>query len=54
MIKNYQLSRRPYRTPDTAVPDFLLEQSIATGSTNETLTDMGVGDIYDDEFNPIG
>lgn len=54
MKKIFQLNRRPYRTPDTVVPDFSLEQSIASGSTNESLTDMGVGDIYDDEFTPIG
>ena len=53
MIKHKNCAKLPYRTPDTALPDIILEQTITADSANETLEDMGVTDIFDDAFSPI-
>ena len=45
------LAKLPYRTPDTEFPGILLEQGIATASSNDNLGDMGVDDVYDDPFD---
>ena len=53
MAKKAHTTRLPYRSPDTVVPDFLLEQNLSIGSSDDSLSDMVTTDIYDAPFNPI-
>ena len=53
MTKFINSSKLPYRMPDAADSDLLLEQTIATVSSNDALTDMDVDGLFDDTFTPI-
>lgn len=53
MTKFINPLKLPYRMPETADPDLLLEQTIATASSNDTISDMVVDDLFDDPFSPI-